>query len=175
MQAASSSVAHPGNTSPLRVLLVEDNDSDALVAQAAVEKALRGPREILRAVTLADGLAAIRSVDVDLVLLDLNLPDSRGVNTLKRMRVETTCPIIVVTVDDRPGLDEEALGSGAFEILHKGRLGPNAIARLLRLAEDRRRGEAVLERTRSRLELALAASRVCTWDYDVRSGEVVLS
>jgi diguanylate cyclase (GGDEF)-like protein len=160
---------------PLRVLVVEDNDSDAMVAQAAVEKALRGPRDVLRAATLANALAIIRREDVGLVLLDLNLPDSRGVRTLSQMRASTGAPIIVVTVEDRPGLDDEALGHGAFEILHKGRLGPDAIMRLLRLAENRHTAQVSLARARSRLELALAASRVCTWDYDVRSGEVVLS
>ena len=145
MKAARSTALVPGGASPLRVLLVEDNDSDAMVAQAAVEKAVRGPHEVLRAATLANGLAILRSADVGLVLLDLNLPDSRGVDTLKRMRVAASCPIIVVTVEDRPGLDEEALGDGAFEILHKDRLGPDAIVRLLRLAEDRRRTQGSLE------------------------------
>jgi len=135
----------------VRVLLVEDNDIDAMVAQAAVEKAALGPTEVVRADTLAKGLGCIRAADFDLVLLDLNLPDSQGVETLERMRLATPRPIIVITAEHRPGLDEEALAHGAFEILHKGHLGPDAIVRLLRLAERQRRTQASLEMSEARL------------------------
>ncbi len=166
MKAAKSKALAHGDESPLRVLLVEDNDSDAMVAQAAVEKAVRGPREVLRAATLAKGLAILNSASVDLVLLDLNLPDSRGISTLKRMRVATTCPIIVVTVEDKPGLDEDVLGNGAFEILHKGRLGPDAIVRLLRLAEDRHRARGSLEDAEHRFRSLTELSSDWYWEQD---------
>ena len=58
--------------------LVEDNASDAMVAQAAVERAAFGPADGLRAANLASALAVIDSTEVHLVLLDLNMPDSRG-------------------------------------------------------------------------------------------------
>jgi len=91
----------------LRVLIVEDVETDAIVATAAVKKAMSGPVEILRADTLAKALGIIWTADVHLVLLDLNLPDSRGLETLKRARAATACPIIVITSEDRPGLDDE--------------------------------------------------------------------
>ncbi len=164
-----------GTAQAVRVLLVEDNDSDAMIARAAIEKAIRGTCEVVRAATLEAGLAVLASSPVDLVTLDLNLPDSRGIDTLKRVRAAADCPIVVITVSDRPGLDAEALEHGAFEILHKSKLGSDAIVRLLRLAEERRRAQVSLDRTSSRLELALAASRACTWDYEIASREIVLS
>jgi diguanylate cyclase (GGDEF)-like protein/PAS domain S-box-containing protein len=139
------SVALVRDAPPMRVLLVEDNDDDAMLAQAAVRKAARGPAEILRADTLAKALAIVGSADVHLVLLDLNLPDSRGLDSLERMRVATRCPIIITTGENRPGLDDEALEHGAFEILHKGKLSADAIVRLLRLAEGQRRIQESLE------------------------------
>jgi diguanylate cyclase (GGDEF)-like protein/PAS domain S-box-containing protein len=152
--------------SSLRILLVEDNESDALIAQAAVDKAVHGPHEILRAATLENGLAILRLGRVDLVLLDLNLPDSRGVNTLNRMRVATPCPIVVITAEERPGLDEEALGNGAFEILHKGRLGTDTIARLLRLAEERHRSQGSLENAEHRFRSLIELSSDWYWEQD---------
>ena len=122
-----------GEARPLCVLIVEDNAADAMVAQAAVSRAAQRSA-VMRATNLAQGLALLASESVHLVLLDLNLPDSRGLATLRRMREATRSPIIVVTAEERPGLDDEALEEGAFEILHKGRLGVDAIARLLRLA-----------------------------------------
>jgi diguanylate cyclase (GGDEF)-like protein/PAS domain S-box-containing protein len=134
-----------GDPRVLRVLVIEDNAADAMVAQAAVTRAARGASAVLRAQSLAQGLAILRADVVHLVLLDLNLPDSRGLATLRSVRAETRSPVIVVTAEDRPGLDDEALGEGAFEILHKGNLGAEAIARLLRLAEGQRRTQDALE------------------------------
>ncbi len=179
MQDNNSAVRAHDHAPPTLVLQIEDNDVDALLAQAAVAKALGRETQVLRATTLARGLAIVRAAGVDLVLLDLNLPDSHGLDTLRRMHAATDSPIIVVTVEDAPELDQQALAAGAFEILHKGRLGPDAIVRLLRLAEQRRvtqkSSEQAVQLAHSRLELALAASGVCTWDYDISTGEVVLS
>jgi diguanylate cyclase (GGDEF)-like protein/PAS domain S-box-containing protein len=135
---------------PMRVLLVEDNASDAMVAQAAVERAAFGPAEILRADTLAKAIGVAGSSEVHLVLLDLNLPDSHDLSTLERMRAVARCPIIVITSEEWPGLDEQALEMGAFEILHKGKLTTDAIARVLRLAEGQRKVQASLESAEQR-------------------------
>ncbi len=135
---------------PIRVLLIEDNAADAMVAQAAIEKAAFVRADVLRADSMARALAIAGAAEVHLVLLDLNLPDSRGLVTLERMRAAVRCPVIVVTAEERAGLDEEALERGAFEILHKGRLGADAIARVLRLAEGQRKVQASLESAEQR-------------------------
>jgi diguanylate cyclase (GGDEF)-like protein/PAS domain S-box-containing protein len=143
---------------PLRVLLIEDNAADAMVAQAAIEKAAIGRTKVLRAERIAKAIIIARAVEVHLVLLDLNLPDSRGLATLERMRAAVRCPVIVVTAEERAGLDEEALALGAFEILHKGKLSSDVIARVLRLAEGQRKVQASLDgaelRYRKLIEIA---------------------
>jgi diguanylate cyclase (GGDEF)-like protein/PAS domain S-box-containing protein len=142
----------------LKVLLIEDNAADAMVAQAAIEKAAIGRTKVLRAERIAKAITIARGVEVHLVLLDLNLPDSRGLATLERIRAVVRCPVIVVTAEERDGLDEEALALGAFEILHKGRLNTNVIARMLRLAEGQRKVQASLDsaelRYRKLIEIA---------------------
>ncbi|MEX1074508.1 MAG: PAS domain S-box protein, partial [Burkholderiales bacterium] len=147
-----------GQAAPLRVLLIEDNAADAMVAQAAIEKAAIGRAEVLRADNIARALDIAGAAEVHLVLLDLNLPDSRGLGTLERMRAAVRCPVIVITAEERAGLDEEALELGAFEILHKGRLTSDVIARMLRLAEGQRKVQASLEsaevRYRKLIEIA---------------------
>ncbi len=148
--AESLLVPRFGQAAPLRVLLIEDNAADAMVAQAAIEKAAIGRAEVLRADNIARALGIAGAAEVHLVLLDLNLPDSRGLATLERMRAAVRCPVIVVTAEERAGLDEEALEMGAFEILHKGRLSTDAIARVLRLAEGQRKVQASLESAEQR-------------------------
>jgi diguanylate cyclase (GGDEF)-like protein len=144
----------PEPAQALCVLVVEDNAADAMVAQAAVAKAGRGASTALRAASMAQALAILGSQTVHLVLLDLNLPDSQGLATLQRVRAATRCPIIVVTSEERAGLDEEAEEAGAYEILHKGTLSADTIARLLRLAEGQRRTQEQLERTEQRFRSA---------------------
>jgi diguanylate cyclase (GGDEF)-like protein/PAS domain S-box-containing protein len=150
MAAESPLVPRFGRAAPLRVLLIEDNAADAMVAQAAIETAAIGGAEVLRADNIARALGIAGAAEVHLVLLDLNLPDSRGLATLERMRAAVRCPVIVVTAEEHPGLDEEALELGAFEILHKGRLSTDAIARVLRLAEGQRKVQASLESAEQR-------------------------
>ena len=150
MAAESPLVPRFGRAAPLRVLLIEDNAADAMVAQAAIEKAAIGRAEVLRADNIARALGIAGAAEVHLVLLDLNLPDSRGIRTLERMRAAVRCPVIVVTAEERPGLDEEALELGAFDILHKGKLSTDAIVRVLRLAEGQRKVQASLESAEQR-------------------------
>jgi diguanylate cyclase (GGDEF)-like protein/PAS domain S-box-containing protein len=150
MAAESLLQMPPAQAAPMRVLVVEDNAADAMVAQAALERAALGPTGVRRASCLAEALAAAASAEPHLVLLDLNMADSRGLATLERMRVAVRCPVIVITAEDQPGLDAEALEKGAFEILHKGKLTPDAIARVLRLAEGQRKVQASLESAEQR-------------------------
>jgi len=145
MAAEKPLPAVPEHAAPMRVLIVEDNAADAMVAQAAVARAALGLAEIHGASSLGAALEMVGSIDFHLVLLDLNMADSRGVGTLERMRAAVRCPIIVITADEQAGLDEEALEKGAFEILHKGKLTPDVIARVLRLAEGQRKVQASLE------------------------------
>lgn len=125
-------------TAALHVLVIEDNAADAMIAAAAVARAASGPYVLMRAVDLAQALDLIREHEVDLVLMDLNLPDSRGLETLRRVRAPTSCPVIVITTTDAAGMDEAARREGAFDILHKGRIDVDTIAGLLRLAERER-------------------------------------
>ena len=135
---------------PIRVLVVDDNTIDAMVAQAAVQRAAFGPAEVQRADCLGAALAAANSGEFHLVLLDLNMADSRGLATLERMRAAVRCPIIVITAEVQPGLYEAALEKGAFEVLNKGKLTPDAIARVLRLAEGQRKVQVSLESAEQR-------------------------
>ncbi|HEX6265900.1 MAG TPA: EAL domain-containing protein, partial [Burkholderiales bacterium] len=70
----------------------------------------------------------------DLVIVDLNLPDSTGIATLQAVARACDRLIIVLTARQDPGLREEALERGAYELMQKGSLTEAALERLLRLA-----------------------------------------
>jgi len=125
---------------PLRVLLVEDNPDDAdllgeLLADSSGERV-----EVVVAETLREGLAHLSRTAADLLLLDLSLPDSQGLETVTRaLAGAPRVPIIVLT-----GLDDDALGidaiqAGAQEYLAKGRVDGALLRRSMRYAIERHR------------------------------------
>jgi signal transduction histidine kinase len=125
---------------PLTVLLVEDNPDDA---ELLGEILAGGPGERVTlhvAETLRDGLAGLAREPVDVLLLDLSLPDSDGVETVRRARaVPHRVPIIVLTGSDDDALGIEAIHAGAQDYLAKGALDGALLRRSMRYAIERHR------------------------------------
>ena len=137
----------PDGAQPLGVLLIEDDDDDALI----VEDLLHGERaavRLQRGRTLAEGLERLPG-ELDCVLLDLRLPDVTGLEAVRR--VHAVAPGIAVIV--LTGLDDEAAGeaaveAGAQDYLVKGRVNGPLLARAIRYAVGRRHAEDVLAQLR---------------------------
>lgn len=141
----------------LSVLLVEDDDGDALLVEDLLEDALPRAR-LTRARTFAQALATLED-DIDCLLLDLKLPDAEGLDTVVRLRAQAPgVPLIVLT-----GLNDEAAGVGAVEAgaqdyLVKGQVDGNQLARAIRYSISRRQADEA----RQQLRLAQAQSREVT-------------
>lgn len=130
----------------LRVLLIEDNPDDADLLRELLAES-RGDRVALAvAETLGEGVAFLDRAPVDLLLLDLSLPDSRGLETVTRAFARAPrVPIIVLT-----GLDDEALGvqaihAGAQDYLAKGQVDGALLRRSMHYAIERH--QLLAERT----------------------------
>jgi PAS domain S-box-containing protein len=117
----------------LRVLMVEDDGNDAELLQAHLASARLGT-EVLHARTLAEGLALLQSQQIQITLLDLDLPDSQGLNTLERVRAAASGPVIVVSGNGHPALVDEALKRRAYDVIPKDELDAATLQRVLRLA-----------------------------------------
>jgi signal transduction histidine kinase/DNA-binding response OmpR family regulator len=136
----------------MRVLLVEDNDDDALL----IGESLSGTTiDLERAERLSTALARFNPEKFDAVLLDLSLPDGRGLDTIRRLRSQIAAvPIVVLT-----GLNDEeaamrAVEEGAQDYLVKGQADGLLLARSLRYAIQRHKAEENLkERNRELLIL----------------------
>jgi two-component system NtrC family sensor kinase len=125
----------------LRVLQVEDDPDDAMLAQ----RALRGRDfAIQRSTTLAEAREALQAGAFDCVLLDLNLPDAWGMDSIAGV-AGLGVPIVALT-----GLDEsvgvEALRAGATDFLAKDHLRPRDLVRVVRHAVERQRLDDVRRR-----------------------------
>src|SRR3954462_7684957 len=91
-------VVTPDVSSPLKVLLIEDNAIDARLIQIMLSEAGSGFFELHRSERLRSGLDRLREGDIGLVLLDLSLPDSQGLSTFTTVYQESRgVPIIVMS------------------------------------------------------------------------------
>jgi phosphoserine phosphatase RsbU/P len=120
------------------VLLIEDNFIDARLVRDSLVNEGETCYRLLHVTCLAEGLVVISSQQVDCVLLDLNLPDSSGMDTLMRVRAEKPdLPIVVLTGLDDPPAAERAVEMGAQDYLVKDVLPSPQVARALRYAMAR--------------------------------------
>lgn len=129
------------DTKPIKLLLIEDNPGDARLIREMLSEIPNAHFVLEHAGTLHDGLKRLSSTtDVDVVLLDLSLPDSRGIETFQQLEpVLDLYPVIVLT-----GLADETMGTnavqaGAQDYLLKGRVDGNLLARSIRYAIERQR------------------------------------
>jgi len=136
---------------PVRVLLVEDNPGDArLIEELLLEAAARF--ELQSAARLAEALEKIDTGGFDLVLLDLSLPDSHGIDTFHRMAARApNLPLIVLS-----GLDDEQLAlqtvqKGAQDYLVKGHVDRYNLVRAIRYALKRAEADRILAEERNLL------------------------
>ena len=134
---------------PIKALLVEDNPGDARLIQEMLAEIRSVPIDVKCAERLNIALNLIEQSEFDVVLLDLTLPDSRGLETCITLRSEAPhIPIIILT-----GLDDEALAlkavrNGAQDYLVKGQVHGDLIARAIRYAIQRHLAEKVLQASR---------------------------
>ncbi len=124
---------------PLRVLLIEGNDDHALIIERLLLKKGRSRVNMSRTTTLKEGLRRIASEGVDIVLLDLRLPDSDGTETIPRaLEAAPQTPIIVLTSVEDHELAGRALQTGAQDFLFKGALTSEILFQAIRNAIDRK-------------------------------------
>ena len=135
----------------INILLVDDDPGDRRLVKLALKRSARELKfTIATADHLAGGLERLQSNNIDLVLLDLGLPDSHGLETVDK--VVGACPhipIVVLTVlaDEETGLD--ALRRGASDYLVKGEFRRDLLLRSIRYSLERKELEQQLVRLAS--------------------------
>jgi signal transduction histidine kinase/DNA-binding response OmpR family regulator len=145
--------AHEMMENDVQILLVEDNPGDAQLVRQWLREAGRLPGELIVADRVAKAREILASTSIDVILLDLGLPDSQGVDTVFQIYLAAPgIPIIVLTGLDDQSVALEALKAGAQDYLIKGRLDGALLARAIRYGIERKRLEADRERLRERLE-----------------------
>jgi PAS domain S-box-containing protein len=133
----------------IRVLLLEDNPGDALLFRTMLSNALETPFEIDHVNRLSDAVERLKAGKVDIALLDLSLPDSRGLETFYTARDQAPeIPIVVLSGSGSEETAIEAVQAGAQDYLVKGEINDRTLVRSIRYAIERRRAKEALRRER---------------------------
>jgi signal transduction histidine kinase/DNA-binding response OmpR family regulator len=164
-------------TSPLRILLLEDNDRDAELIQELLD-ANQVVSDVTRVQTRAEFVAALEDTGLELILADYRLPSFDGVSALKlTLEARPDLPFIFVsgTLGEEVAID--AVKIGATDYVVKARLSRlvSSVRRALREAReraDRKKAEAALRRSEMYLAEAQRLSRTGSFGWDPVSGEI---
>ncbi|SOD93872.1 response regulator [Caenispirillum bisanense] len=144
-----------------KVLVIDDNPADAALVQFELEDAAPGVYEVSGAETLAEGLALVAERPFDVALLDMGLPDSRGMETVRRfMEAASDLPVVVLTGLDDPHIGLQAVQAGAQDYLIKGQVRGELLERAIAYARERKRVEGELRESEKRLRTILETSPV---------------
>ena len=124
----------------IKILHVEDNAGDARLVRELLQDTDAGPFDLTDVERLDEALTTIASREFDVVLLDLSLPDSQGLETIRQIReTAVRVPIVIMSGHDDEGIAIQALKQGAQDYLEKNRLDGYWLGRAIRYAIERNR------------------------------------
>jgi len=127
----------------VRVLLIEDNPGDAGLVRAMLFESQGTRFNVEWVQALLPGMVRLGRGEIDLVLLDLTLPDSQGLGSLTAVRnAAPGIPVVVLTGLADEDFAHEAVRCGAQDYLIKGELSGGSLARTLSYAMLRQRSQA---------------------------------
>jgi diguanylate cyclase (GGDEF)-like protein/PAS domain S-box-containing protein len=158
-ESRSTSEAQPtdaGPTSLRRILLVEDNPGDVRLLREMFNE--QGPPDVklTDVACMREAERHLRKHPVDVVLLDLGLPDADGLGAIRHARVVAPrIPLVVLTGLDDESLAAQALREGVQDYLIKGQVDVRGLLRALRYAIERKSVEEALFVEKERAEVTL--------------------
>ncbi len=135
-----------GNGS-IKVLMIEDNPGDARLIHEMLSECREASFDIRQAGSLKEGFECLSRNSVEVVLLDLILPDSDGLDTFKKVQSRyPDVPILLLTGTNDKMLGSQAISGGAQDYLVKGHIDCHILSRSIRYAIERYKSKKEIER-----------------------------
>lgn len=151
-----------------RVLLIEDSQSDADLIEIYLQQVTSTDYEVCRCESLAEMRETIASDHgFDVVLADLSLPDSYGIETCQRVQTSLPLlPIIVLTGLDDETVAMEALQAGAQDYLVKGHIDGQLLSRAIRYSIERQKARQRQRQSDEHIRLITEQLPAVLWTTD---------
>lgn len=145
----------------VHILLVEDDPDDVWVMRNLLADRWDGPLELTQVELLSVGLERIGEIQFDVILLDLSLPDSQGLDTFFAMHARVgDVPIVVLSGYSDEATAVKAVQAGAQDYLVKGQVDDNLLVRSIRYAIERTRRHRAEAALRDASEEFLVAKEI---------------
>jgi len=164
---------------PIALLMVEDNPGDAHLIRRLLDRTALKPLRLTAVDRVSAALEFLRGQEkVDVVLLDVSLPDTRpgSLDSLTRIKqAAPDLPVILLTGIDDEELAVQAVRQGAQDYLVKQEIDEGLLGRSIRYAIERKRAEMALHESQERYALAVNGAKDGLWDWDLDSDRIYLS
>lgn len=134
---------HINSQQEIRVLLVEDSPTEAMLAMASLEETDTAAFHVYHVLNLTDALARLECCDYDVVILDLTLPESSGLDTFTTVHDRfPDMPVVILSANSNKDVALKTVESGAQDYIVKEQVDNMQLALALRYAITRKEAEA---------------------------------
>jgi two-component system, cell cycle sensor histidine kinase and response regulator CckA len=158
----------------IHVLLVEDNPTDALIVREELAQLTKIKFVVTHTQELREALLKLVSAPFDVVLLDLGLPDSDGLETFEKLHGAIPgMPIIILSGRDDEELAIKAVNAGAQDYLVKGQGDESGLTRAIRYAIERSKAQAALHESDARFHQVVGNIPEALWMFELATQRVV--
>jgi PAS domain S-box-containing protein len=152
----------------IKVLHIEDDDLVAVLYENMLKSCKHMNFDIERREGLQSGISYLNSVnyDIDIILLDLMLPNSVGVETFKEVyNVCPSIPVVIISSDEEKA--RQCISLGAQDYLVKSDITPQLLARAVMYAIERTKNERIIEESERRYKELIEATGAAIYEIDI--------
>lgn len=156
----------------IKILVIEDDPADAELVREMLRD-VKGIRfDIQRATRLSSAIQRLKRESFDIILSDLDLPDSKGTDTFRKVHAEfSDIPVVLLTGLSDEELAIQAVRDGAQDYLVKGRIESNLLVRSIRYAMERQKLLTRLDKSLREIRTLRGLIPMCAWCRKIRDDE----
>src|SRR5579872_4073087 len=159
----------------LTILTVEDNPSDLFLLEHMIRSSGLIIRQLYSTDRIREAYSLLTTHEIDVVLLDLTLPDSFGIHSFIYLKpVVQKIPVIILTGLSDTNVALEAIKEGAQDYLVKGELTESLLAKAIQYSMERMRTLETLRESNERFNTVVKATNDAIWDWDIVTNKVFM-
>jgi two-component system, NarL family, sensor histidine kinase UhpB len=159
---------------PINILIVEDNPPDAFLIKEMLRSSLLNIKAIYLCERVAEANRILREKSINLILLDLSLPDSMGINSILEIKESAkNIPVIVLTGLHDSGIAFEALQQSAQDYLIKEDINISQLTKSIEYSIERKKAEDKVIESEEKYRQMFYNNPVPAWVYDLNSLQVL--
>ncbi len=160
----------------ISLLIVENNVEDQLLLQQQLHSSQLDIADVIVVSTCEEARILLQSRTFSLVLLNLYLPDSKGLQSLTNlMLINARVPFVILSGSSDQPVSMKALSLGAQDFLTKGDYNEKVLEKTVSYSIERHKNLETIEEIVERFNLVSMATHDMVWDWNVKTGEIYRS